>query len=90
MLRTLRGSRVAAVLTRALSADELEVRYRAALALLEVTREELSLLPASEEIFALTLAEVARGPLSQDTSDHVFALLALCTTAALSSLRAKG
>src|SRR6185369_3219672 len=67
-------------LTRALSADALEVRYRAALALHEVTRDERGLLPDAKEVFALALAEIERGPLSQDGSDHVFALLALCTT----------
>lgn len=79
VLRALRGPRVASALRRALSAEALEVRYRAALALLEVARDERELLPGSEEVFALTLAEIARGPLSQDASDHVFALLSLCT-----------
>jgi ATP:ADP antiporter, AAA family len=80
VLRALRGPRVASALKRALGADALEVRHRAALALLEVTREERSLLPDSKEVFALALAELDKGPLSQDGSDHVFALLALCTT----------
>jgi hypothetical protein len=80
VLRALRGPRVVSALKRALGADALEVRHRAALALLEVTREERSLLPDSKEVFALALAELEKRPLSQDGSDHVFALLALCTT----------
>jgi hypothetical protein len=80
VLRALRGARVVSALTRALSADALEVRYRAALALLEVTRDERALLPEARDVFTLALAEVERGPLSQEASDHVFALLALCTT----------
>ena len=80
VLRALRGARVVSALTRALSADALEVRYRAALALLEVTREERGLLPEAKEVFTLALAELERGPLSQEASDHVFALLSLCTT----------
>jgi ATP:ADP antiporter, AAA family len=79
VLRALRGPRVVSALTRALSADMLEVRYRAALALLEVTREDNSLTPDAKEVFALALAEVERGPLSREASDHVFALLSLCT-----------
>ncbi len=81
VLRTLRGPRVASALSRALSADSLEVRFRAALALLEVTREERSLLPEARDVFTLALAELERGPLTQAAIDHVFALLALCTTA---------
>jgi HEAT repeat protein len=80
VLRALRGPRVVSALTRALSADALEVRHRAALALLEVTKDERALLPESKDVFALALAEIERGPLSQDASDHVFALLGLCTT----------
>jgi hypothetical protein len=80
VLRALRGPRVASALRRALTADALEVRYRAALALLEVTRDDREHLPESKEVFALALAEIERGPLSQDASDHVFALLSLCTT----------
>jgi len=80
VLRALRGARVVSALTRALSADVLEVRYRAALALFEVTRDERALLPEAKDVFALALAEVERGPLSQEASDHVFALLALCIT----------
>jgi hypothetical protein len=79
VLRALRGPRVASALRRALAADALEVRYRAALALLEVTRDEREHLPESKEVFALALAEIERGPLSQDAADHVFALLSLCT-----------
>lgn len=80
VLRTLRGARVVSALTRALSADALEVRHRAALALLEVTRDERQLLPEAKDVFALVLQEIDGGPLSQEASDHVFALLALCTT----------
>jgi len=80
VLRALRGPRVASALKRALGAEALGVRHRAALALLEVTREERSLLPDSKEVFALALAELDKGPLTQENSDHVFALLALCTT----------
>lgn len=80
VLRALRGPRVVSALTRALGADALEVRYRAALALAEVTHEDRALLPESKEVFALALAEVERGPLSQEASDHVFALLSLCLT----------
>jgi hypothetical protein len=79
VLRGVRGPRVVAALKRALSADALEVRYRAALALLEVAPEECALLPESKEVFALALAEVERGPLSPAAVDHVFALLSLCT-----------
>jgi ATP:ADP antiporter, AAA family len=80
VLRALRGPRVVSALTRALGAEALEVRYRAALALAEVTHEDRALLPESKELFALALAEVERGPLSQAASDHVFALLSLCLT----------
>jgi ATP:ADP antiporter, AAA family len=80
VLRALRGPRVVAALTRALGADALEVRYRAALALSEVAQEDRALLPDSKEVFGLALAEVERGPLSQDASDHIFALLSLNLT----------
>jgi hypothetical protein len=80
VLRALRGPRVASALKRALSADALPVRYRAALALAEVTRDEREHLPEPKEVFALALAELERGPLNDESSDHVFALLALCTT----------
>jgi hypothetical protein len=80
VLRALRGPRVASALIRALSADALEVRYRAALALLEVTLDQRELLPEAKEVFTLALAEVERGPLSQEASDHLFALLSLCIT----------
>jgi ATP:ADP antiporter, AAA family len=80
VLRALRGARVVSALKRALGADALEVRHRAALALIEVTREDRALLPDPKEVFALALAELEKGPLSQDGSDYVFALLALCTT----------
>jgi hypothetical protein len=80
VLRALRGARVASALTRALSADALEVRYRAALALSEVTHDERDFLPDSKEVLALALSELEKGPLTQAASDHVFALLSLCTT----------
>lgn len=80
VLRALRGPRVVSALTRALGAEALEVRYRAALALAEVTHDDRALLPDSKEVFALALSEVERGPLSQDASDHIFALLSLCLT----------
>jgi hypothetical protein len=80
VLRALRGPRVVAALTRALGADALEVRYRAALALSEVAQEDRALLPDAKEVFALALAEIERGPLSQDASDHIFALLSLSLT----------
>jgi hypothetical protein len=80
VLRALRGPRVASALTRALSADALEVRYRAALALLEVTRDERAFVPDSKEVFALAIKEVERGSLTREASDHVFALLSLATT----------
>ncbi len=79
VLRAMRGPRVVSALKRALSADALPVRYRAALALAEVTREDRELLDDAE-IIALALAEIERGPLSDEASDHVFALLALRTT----------
>jgi MFS family permease len=80
VLRGMRGPRVVSALTRALSADALEVRHRAALALAEVTRDERTLLPEAKDVFALALMEIERGPLSQASSDYVFALLSLCTT----------
>lgn len=80
VLRALRGPRVAAALTRALSAEALEVRYRAALALLEVAKDERELLPESQQVLSLALAEIEREPLTQGAIDHVFALLSLCTT----------
>jgi hypothetical protein len=79
VLRAMRGPRVASALTRALSADALEVRYRAALALLEVTRDDRGHVPEAKDVFTLALAEIERGPLSEAASDHVFALLSLCT-----------
>lgn len=80
VLRALRGARVVSALTRALSADPLEVRYRAALALMEVTKDERALLPDAKDIMALAIVEVGRGPLTPGGSDHLFALLSLCTT----------
>jgi len=52
----------------------------AALALLEVTRDDRALLPEPKEVFALALAELQAGALSQEGSDYVFALLSLCAT----------
>jgi len=80
VLRSMRGPRVASALIRALSAEALDVRYRAALALLEVTREDRELLPEAKDVFTLALKEIERGPLSEAGSDHMFALLSLCTT----------
>lgn len=80
VLRSMRGPRVASALTRALAADALDVRYRAALALLEVTRDDRALVPEAKDVFTLALKEVERGPLSEGATDHMFALLALCTT----------
>ena len=77
VLRSGRGDRVVRTLFWALSADAIEVRYRAALALAEVTRDDKDLLPDRQQVFALVLIEVARGPLDRPTIDHVFALLAL-------------
>lgn len=79
VLRAMRGPRVATALTRALSADALDVRYRAALALLEVTRDDRDHVPEAKEVFTLALKEVEQGPLSETGIDHVFALLSLCT-----------
>ena len=77
VLRSGRGDRVVRTLFWALSADAIEVRYRAALALAEVTRDDKDLLPDRQQVFALVLMEVARGPLDRASIDHVFALLAL-------------
>jgi hypothetical protein len=77
VLRNARGERVVRTLFWALSADAIEVRYRAALALAEVVREDKNLLPDRTQIEALVLSEVARGPLDRPGLDHVFALLAL-------------
>ena len=77
VLRNARGARVVRTLFWALSADAIEVRYRAALALSEVVRDDKSLLPDKSQIEALVLTEVARGPLDRGGLDHVFALLAL-------------
>jgi len=77
VLRSARGDRVVHSLISALSCAGIEVRYRAALALSEVTRDERALLPEPQQVYALVLNEVARGPLDRATIDHVFALLAL-------------
>ncbi|HEY3667084.1 MAG TPA: hypothetical protein VGL19_13835, partial [Polyangiaceae bacterium] len=87
VLRTQRGEAVAQALLRALSADVLEVRYRAALALLEVVRDERALCPDGKLVHALVLGEVARGSLGAAEFEHVFALLSLSTRGALELAR---
>jgi hypothetical protein len=87
VLRTERGEAVAQALLRALSADALEVRYRAALALLEVVRDEPALRPEAKQVHALVLSEVGKGALSAAAFDHVFALLALSTRGTLELAR---
>jgi hypothetical protein len=77
VLRTSRGDRVIRSLFDALSCDAIEVRYRAALALSEVTRDDRARLPERAAVYALVLNEVAQGPLNRASIDHVFALLAL-------------
>ncbi len=77
VLRSARGDRVVRSLFWALSADAPEVRYRAALALAEVTREEKELLPDREQLDALVLTELAQPPLTRPRIDHIFALLSL-------------
>jgi len=77
VLRSARGDRVVHSLLGALSCAGIEVRYRAALALSEVTRDDRGLLPEPDRIYELVLSEVAHGPLDRATIDHVFALLAL-------------
>lgn len=77
VLRSARGQRAVRTLFWALSADAVEVRYRAALALSEVVRDDKKLLPDRAQIEALVLTEIARGPLDQNGLNHVFALLAL-------------
>ncbi|MEO6599448.1 MAG: hypothetical protein ABIQ16_06215, partial [Polyangiaceae bacterium] len=77
VLRNARGERAVRTLFWALSADAIEVRYRAALALSEVVRDDKKLLPDKAQLEALVLSEVARGPLDANRLNHVFALLAL-------------
>jgi len=77
VLRSARGERVVRSLLGALSCAGVEVRYRVALALSEVTREDRAHLPQPTEVFALVLSEVAQGPLDRAAIDHIFALLAL-------------
>lgn len=77
VLRGVPGERVARSLFWALSTDELDVRYRAALALAEVTREAKHWLPEQQQLEALVLSEIARGTLNRGTVDHLFALLGL-------------
>jgi len=77
VLRSGRGDRVVRTLFSALSSDAIEVRYRAALALAEVIRDDRELAPEHTSLYALVLSEVARGPLDRPRLDFVFALLAL-------------
>jgi hypothetical protein len=79
VLRTEGNEAVAAALFRALSADVLDVRYRAALALLEVVRAADALRPDRNQVHVLIRGEVESGPLSAAGVDHLFALLALST-----------
>ena len=87
VLRTERTEAAAQALIRALSADVLEVRYRAALALQEVVRGAGALRPEGKQVHALVLDEIGKGPLSAASVDHVFALLALSTRGALDLAR---
>jgi ATP:ADP antiporter, AAA family len=77
VLRSARGDRVVRALLGALSCDAVDVRYRAALALAEVTGDDRRGVPEHSEVYALVLNEIARGPLDRTSIDHVFALLAL-------------
>jgi len=77
VLRSARGPRVVRALLDALSCNVIEVRYRAALALSEVLRDEGESRLEPAEVFAFVLSEVARGPLDRAAIDHVFALLSL-------------
>jgi ATP:ADP antiporter, AAA family len=77
VLRSARGPRVVRALLEALSCSVIEVRYRAALALSEVIRDERESQIEPEEVYALVVNEVARGPLDRASIDHVFALLSL-------------
>ena len=90
VLRSQRGEGVANALTRALSADVIEVRYRAALALHEVAGDEPALLPDKSQVYALALAELGHGPPNRASVDHVFALLALCITGGVLELARQG
>jgi hypothetical protein len=90
VLRSLRGESVAKALTRALSAEVVEVRYRAALALHEVSLEEPALLPDRSQVYALALSELGHGPPNRDSVDHVFALLALGITGGVLELARQG
>jgi hypothetical protein len=87
VLRTGQSEAVVQALFRALSADALEVRYRAALALLEVVRSQQALRPDSKLVHALVLSELSNGPLSAAAFDHVFALLALSSRGSLELAR---
>jgi hypothetical protein len=87
VLRTERSETTAQALFRALSADALDVRYRAALALLEVVRGQQTLRPDGKLVQALVLSELSNGPLGAAAFDHVFALLALSSHGALELAR---
>ncbi|HYQ28197.1 MAG TPA: hypothetical protein VER04_13295, partial [Polyangiaceae bacterium] len=90
VLRVARGERVVRALFGALSCDAIEVRYRAALALAEVTRDDRERLPERAEVYALVVNEVAQGPLNRASIDHVFALLALALSRGTLELARQG
>jgi hypothetical protein len=79
VLRGMRGAGVVQALTFALSSDVLEVRYRAALALRDVTEDDEALRPPRRQIYTLALRELEKQFPSSAVVDHVFALLSLCT-----------
>jgi len=87
VLRVGRSDTVVQALVRALSADALDVRYRAALALREIVRDDERLRPDSKLVHALVLSEVGSGALSPAAFDHVFALLSLSTHGAIELAR---
>jgi hypothetical protein len=78
VLRVLRGEPVVRALVSALGCDALDIRRRAALALLEVVSEDRSLVPERRQVFALALREASRGPFSEASLDYLFAVLSLC------------
>src|SRR6478609_2803464 len=90
VLRVARGARVVRALFGALSCDAIEVRYRAALALAEVTRDDRERLHERAEVYALVVNEVAQGPLDRASIDHVFALLALALSRGTLELARQG
>jgi hypothetical protein len=79
VLRGMRGEGVVHALTLALSSDVLDVRYRAALSLRDVTENDKELRPPRRQVYALALREVEKEIPSSAVVDHVFALLSLCT-----------